>query len=97
MAESATSVGSLTFLGLFAMFSLSPRFTLYASYFFTRPGRELRECPRWFATDDIPCAVPKRSRPPACPLRPETSYWLGGTNEMAAINTILIIVNSATP
>jgi hypothetical protein len=31
MAESATSVGSLTFLGLFAMFSLSPRFTFYAS------------------------------------------------------------------
>ena len=31
MAESATSVGSLTFLGLFAMFSLSPRVTFYAS------------------------------------------------------------------
>jgi hypothetical protein len=27
MAESATSVGSLTFLGLFAMLSLSPHFT----------------------------------------------------------------------
>jgi hypothetical protein len=25
---------------------------------------------------------------------PETSYWLGDANEMAAINTILIIVNS---
>jgi hypothetical protein len=27
----------------------------------------------------------------------ETSYWQGGAIEMAAINTILIIVNSATP
>jgi hypothetical protein len=28
---------------------------------------------------------------------PETSYWLGDANEMAAINTILIIVNSMAP
>jgi len=28
---------------------------------------------------------------------PETSYWQGDANEMAAINTILIIVNSSTP
>ena len=35
--------------------------------------------------------------PPACPPHPETSYWLGGANEMAAINTILIIVNSPAP
>jgi hypothetical protein len=28
---------------------------------------------------------------------PETSYWQGDANEMAAINTILIIVNSAAP
>jgi hypothetical protein len=28
---------------------------------------------------------------------PQTSYWLSGANEMAAINTILIIVNSAAP
>ena len=31
--------------------------------------------------------------PPACPLHPQTSYWLGDANEMVAINTILIIVN----
>src|SRR6202012_904927 len=41
MAESATSVGSLTFLGVFAMFSPSPRYTLYA-YVRLRP----RDCPR---------------------------------------------------
>jgi hypothetical protein len=29
------------------------------------------------------------------PNAPRTFYWLGGPNEMAAINTILIIVNSA--
>jgi hypothetical protein len=36
----------------------------------------------------------KRDRRPACPLHPETSYWLGDAKEMAAINTILIIVNN---
>ncbi len=40
-------------------------------------------------------AVRKRDRWPACPLHPQTSYWLSDANEMAAINTILIIVNSA--
>jgi hypothetical protein len=29
-----------------------------------------------------------------CPLHPKTSYWLSDANEMAAIKTILIIVNS---
>ena len=33
----------------------------------------------------------------ACPLHPQTSYWLGDANEMAAINTILIIVNGSPP
>src|SRR5947209_16178367 len=37
-------------------------------------------------------AGPSRPRP-ACPLHPQTSYWLGDANEMVAINTILIIVN----
>jgi hypothetical protein len=32
----------------------------------------------------------------ACPPASETSYWQGGAIEMAAINTILIIVNSVT-
>src|SRR5207253_6246916 len=35
--------------------------------------------------------------PSACPPRLETSYWLSGANEMAAINTILIIVNCPAP
>jgi hypothetical protein len=30
----------------------------------------------------------------ACPLHPQTSYWESDTNEMAAIKTFLIIVNS---
>jgi hypothetical protein len=29
------------------------------------------------------------------PHHPETSYWQSAANEMAAINTILIIVNSS--
>src|ERR1700722_12208000 len=99
MAESATSVGSLTFLGLFAMFSLSPRFTFYASYFLRvlRVPEESRANAPASSNRYPPCAVQKRGRPPACPPHPQTSYWLGVTNEMAAINTILIIVNSTTP
>ena len=91
MAESATSVGSLTFLGLFAMFSLSPRCTFYASrrrVLRQRPSqaRSRSHAPRWSR---------KRDAWSACPLHPETSYWLGGANEMAPVNTILIILNSA--
>ena len=44
-----------------------------------------------------PSAARKRDRGPACPRDPETSYWLRDANEMAAINTILIIVNNAAP
>src|SRR5216684_1039695 len=92
MAESATSVGSLTFLGLFAMFSLSPRFTFYAS------RRVLRERPSQARSRSrAPCRSRKRDAWSACPLHPETSYWLGDANEMVPINTILIIVNSTAP
>jgi hypothetical protein len=31
---------------------------------------------------------------PACPVLPQTSYWLGPSNEMAGIKNILIIVNA---
>jgi hypothetical protein len=31
---------------------------------------------------------------PACPVLPQTSYWLGRSNEMAGIKIILIIVNA---
>src|ERR1700691_2719877 len=102
MAESATSVGSLTFLGLFAMFSLSPRFTRYAC------DRVLRSCLAAEACSNGPCKLETdaiapargakaRSLGSACPLHPQTSYWLGRANEMAPVNTILIIVNSPTP
>jgi hypothetical protein len=40
MAESATSVGSLTFLGLFAMFSPSPHLTFYATSRPCAPSRK---------------------------------------------------------
>src|SRR6266853_3136570 len=92
MAESATSVGSLTFLGLFAMFSLSPRVTI------THPGDYRANAPASPKplSCPTPVAKPRRSRR-LCPPHPETSYWLGGANEMAAINTILIIVNSPPP
>src|SRR3954447_24341646 len=89
MAESATSVGSLTFFGLFAMFSLSP----------------LLRVPRGGSAQPQASAVPycierfQRDHRPhlACPLHPQTSYWLGDANEMLAINTILIIVNGGPP
>src|SRR5260370_41322095 len=89
MAESATSVGSLTFLGLFAMFSLSPRFT------FTHPGEYCANAPRKLEADPMPHAGRKNATlPPACPLHPGTSYSLVGADEIPASTTILIIVNS---
>jgi hypothetical protein len=36
-----------------------------------------------------------RKRRSACPPHPQTSYWVSRANEMAAIKTILIIVNRA--
>ena len=87
MAESATSVGSLTFLGLFAMFSLSP-------LTFTHPA-DLAQCPpQARSRHHAPRGTQARPSPAACPLHPQTSYWLSDANEMAAIKTILIIVNS---
>src|ERR1700692_2444937 len=99
MAESATSVGSLTFLGLFAMFSLSPSFyfLLFTHLTSTRPGTVRANAPASskpvsHLARRVSAAV-RRLVPP----HPETSYWQGGANEMAAINTILIIVNSRMP
>src|ERR1019366_5064948 len=89
MAESATSVGSLTFLGLFAMFSLSPRSTFYASR-----QSLARMSPREVPTGVMPCAGCLRAAiSRLVRYHPQTSYWQGGAKEMAAINTILIIVN----
>jgi hypothetical protein len=42
----------------------------------------------------MPCAVCRRDPSVGLSLHPKTSYWLGDAKEMAAINTILIIVNS---
>ena len=91
MAESATSVGSLTFLGLFAMFSLSPRLP------FTRPGEYCANAARKLEAESHAPPWPQKRDASAGLSHPETSYWLGGANEMAAINTILIIVNSPAP
>jgi hypothetical protein len=76
------------------MFSLSPRVTFYAS----PRGESFRErCSRSSKPD-----FPNAGRESAVIARlvrhhPETSYWQGDANEMAAINTILIIVNNAAP
>jgi hypothetical protein len=88
MAESATSVGSLTFLGLLAMFS-------QPSSFF-RDQTAVRECPRQLIAGRVP-ARHRVAGSSASPPHPQTSYWEGEANEMVAINAILIIVNSAIP
>src|SRR5258707_1191791 len=89
MAESATSVGSLTFFGLFAMFSLSPLLRIPDESRGSREPRYRPTCLERCQRDHWPH--------PACPLHPQTSYWLGDANEMLAINTILIIVNGGPP
>src|SRR3954462_11321660 len=87
MAESATSVGSLTFFGLFAMFSLSPLLRVPREALPSRKPQPSHTAIERFQRDHRPHL--------ACPLHPQTSYWLGDANEMLAINTILIIVNAA--
>jgi hypothetical protein len=75
------------------MFSLSPRVT-----FLRVPGRVVSRALR----AKLEAVFPNAGRESAAVARlvrhhPETSYWLGDANEMAAINTILIIVNNAGP
>src|SRR3954462_15675298 len=89
MAESATSVGSLTFFGLFAMFSLSPLLRVPREALPSRKPQPSHTAIERFQRDHRPHL--------ACPLHPQTSYWLGDANEMLAINTILIIVNGGRP
>jgi hypothetical protein len=68
------------------MFSLSP-LTFYAS-------GELAKRPRKPESRLFCPAERKRAPTAACPLHPQTSYWLSDANEMVAIKTFLIIVNS---
>src|SRR4051812_49812807 len=89
MAESATSVGSLTFFGLFAMFSLSPLLRVPREALRSRKPQPSHTAIERLQRDHRPHL--------ACPLHPQTSYWLGDANEMLAINTILIIVNGGPP
>jgi hypothetical protein len=66
---------------------------------FTRPpGESFRERYSRSSKPDFPNAG-RESAVIARLVRhhPETSYWQGDANEMAAINTILIIVNNAAP
>ena len=66
--------------------------------YFYATRQSLANVPRKLeAGHHAPRGTQARPSPPACPLHPETSYWLGDANEMAAINTILIIVNSTAP
>jgi hypothetical protein len=74
------------------MFSLTPRFT------FTHPENSLARTPSQARNRRHTRAAARRSHFGRLVRQlSETSYWLGGAIEMAAINTILIIVNSATP
>ena len=56
--------------------------------------------PRNFSLHKGTCPDVPRERSPrtagrsACPLFPQTSYWLGHANEMDSVKTFLIIVNS---
>jgi hypothetical protein len=78
----------LTFLGLFAMLSLSPR-----SIFCAR-RHSPANAPRKSPTGVVPRAAERgHSQAGLSATIADTSYWLGEANEMAAINTILIIVN----
>ena len=88
MAESATSVGSFTFLGVFAMVSLCP-LTFYAS------GESCVLCPpQARSRKTCPLSVADARNRAAFRYIRKTSYWQSDANEMAAIKTILIIVNS---
>jgi hypothetical protein len=72
------------------MFSLSPL------KLFTRPA-VLAKFPRKLEAGFINPRERKACPPAPCPLHPQTSYWQSDTNEMAAIKTFLIIVNSFVP
>jgi hypothetical protein len=85
MAESATSVGSLTLVGLFAMIS-QPSILLF------RMPEALQEHPlqsRYHRR----ASHGDEARPSARLVRhiQVTSYWLRDAKEMAGVNTILII------
>jgi hypothetical protein len=69
-------------------------FSLALVLLFTRPEESCWNAPRKLEPGIIPCAEPRRDVARLLRRHPETSYWLSGANEMAAINTILIIVNS---
>src|SRR5690606_38300107 len=82
--ERATSVGSLTFLGLFAisvhaLVLRNPQVCAAAASPVADPSPKL-----------VPGAAIATAR---CRSFPPTSYWLSVSNEMVVINTILIIVN----
>src|SRR6478735_5626002 len=84
MAERATSVGSLIFLGLFAI-------SVHALVLRKPQVRVAAASP---VADPSPKPVPGAAIATArCRSLPPTSYWLGVSNEMVVINTILIIVN----
>jgi len=53
--------------------------------------------PRKPKTGIKPIFADARPRERACPLIRRASYWVADAKEMAALNTILIIVNSTSP
>src|SRR5579862_6969614 len=90
MAERATSVGSLTFLGVFAMFSPSPR------YFYAMSGKRSCDCPRKSKAENRdPMLCPAARRGVGLSRSSPANILLVRRHERnGAINTILIIVNS---
>src|SRR5262249_49679904 len=63
------------------------------------PRRALRKRPLASSksTSKPYAAAPRDPPGRACPQIRQTSYWLPGAKDMAALNTILIIVNSTSP
>jgi hypothetical protein len=57
----------------------------------------LAKSPRKLEAGFITPADRKPARRQLVRIHPQTSYWLSDTNEMAAIKTLLIIVNSFGP
>ena len=85
--------GERDFGGIFDLLGIVRHVQSKPSYFL----RIRRSCKRPRKLENRRLFAPRgtQARPSAaCPLHPQTSYWLSDANEMVAIKTFLIIVNS---
>ena len=88
--------GERDFGGIFDLLGIVRHVQSEPSLLFTRPAvlaTDLATSPQARTGIFSPHGTPARPSA-ACPLHPQTSYWLSDANEMAAIKTLLIIVNS---